>query len=359
MTALNVAFFFIGGDKTGHIEAADALMLPDSGLRGANFFAQESDIKVSLVGAHALETRLPRVLRKILPMSLVQLAFIPRLMRYDAVIASDGFLLGYAVSLLTRLTRRKAAWIFVAINSSVLIRRHEHHAVRRALLKRAWRSYAAIVCLSKVQKEDLERFGIPSTLLHEIRFGTDARYFTPAFRKEGEYILSVGKDLGRDYQTLLAAAKETGLPVRVIAAPKNIPLGTAIPENVTLSYNLPLEELRDAYARARLFVVASLPEGTEAGTDCSGQTVILEAMAVGVPGLATRRDWLAEYFTEGEEYVAVPPLDAPALARRMRELWGDEELAEGVGRAGSAKVRRDYTSAAFAGARLRLVRSVV
>jgi glycosyltransferase involved in cell wall biosynthesis len=227
------------------------------------------------------------------------------------------------------------------------------------VLRHVWRSYAAIVCLSKEQRSDLERFGIPAHLLHVLPFGIDTRYFAPAFRKDGEYILSVGKDLGRDYATLFAAAAEANLPLKVIAAQKNIPAGTHIPENVDLSYNLPLTQLREVYGRARFLVVASLPTGAAEGTDCSGQTVILEALAMGVPVLATRRPWLDEYFVEGEEYYGVPPQDTHALADALGRLDGDAGLRGRLGRAGCAKVRAQYSSEQFAGALLRLVRSVV
>ena len=317
--------------------------LPDSGLRGANFFAERSDWQVDTISTEHFEMSLPRFVRKALPMSLLQLLMVPRLLRYDVVIASDAFLLGALVSILGR-TR----WIYVVINSGVLISRHRHHPVRSALLRFCLSRFAAIVCLAELQQEELIHFGITPEKTSLIRFGIDTRYFSGAEGAvEGATIISIGKDISRDFLTLLAAAALCSFPVEIFASRKNIPPDTAIPANATIGYDaLPLEGLRSAYARAR-FIVVSLFSEQEFGGDPSGQTVVLEALAMGRAVLVTDRPWLKEYLRDSD-YLGVRAGDPAALAAAMEELWGNALLRDALGRAGQETVRRRYSSERFA-----------
>lgn len=336
-----VAFFFIGADRRALVEEVARGAAPDSMLRGANFFALREGWQVDTISTEQFEKRLPRLIRRMLPMSLAHLVFVPQLLRYDAVIASDAFLVGALVSLFG-----KTKWVYVAINSSVLMKRHAWHPLKRAILRFAWSRFAAIVCLSRTQQEDLSRFGIRRELLHEIRFGVDTEYFTR--RPEGVSILSVGKDLGRDYATLLQAAARTRLPIEIVTAPKNLPRTTALPPNVTVRYEVPLAQLREAYARAKIIVVVSLPEESAAGADCSGQIVILEALAMGRAVIATSRAWLSEYLEPGQDFCEVPAQDPGALARAIEKLWGEEALRARLRESGARKVANEYSSKRFA-----------
>ena len=325
------------------MEAVKRGELPDSGLRGANFFARRDDWEVDTISTEHFEKSLPRFVRRALPMSLLQLFMVPRLLRYDVVIASDAFLLGALVSILGR-----TKWVYVVINSGVLIRRHARHPVRSALLRFCWSRFAAIVCLAELQQKELIRFGITPEQTSLIRFGIDTRYFSGSEGAvEGATIISIGKDISRDFVTLLAAAKLCSFPIEIFASRKNIPPDTAIPANVTVGYDaLPLEGLRAAYARAR-FIVVSLFSEEAFGGDPSGQTVVLEALAMGRAVLVTERSWLKEYLRESD-YLAVPPDDPAALAQAMETLWRDEPLRARLGTAGQETVRRLYSSERFA-----------
>jgi len=335
------------------IEAVRRGELPDSGLRGANFFAERSDWQVDTISTEHFEKSLPRFVRRVLPMSLLQLCFVPRLLRYDAVIASDAFFLGALVSTLGR-TR----WIYVVINSGVLIRRHVRHPLRSALLRFCWSRFAAIVCLAEMQQKELIQFGIKPEKISLIRFGIDTRYFSGAVGTvEGATIISIGKDISRDYVTLLRAARLCSFPIEIFASRKNIPPDTEIPVNVTLGYDALLEGLRATYARARFIVVSLFPEQAFGG-DPSGQTVVLEALAMGRAVLVTERPWLKEYLRDSD-YLGVPAEDPAALAAAMEELWRNAPFRDGLGQAGQETVRRLYSSERFASNLMALTERVI
>ena len=88
-----------------------------------------------------------------------------------------------------------------------------------------------------------------------------------------------------------------------------------------------IEELR----RASVFVLASIEEGLA--------LVIAQAMACGLPVIATEATGVRELITDGVEGIVVPdPRDAQILAEAMDFLLADSERAQAMGAAGRRRV---------------------
>lgn len=296
----------------------------------------------------------------VFPKSIRAIAFIPRLLRYDFVISQDNLLLGYVVSQCARLFRLKTRWLYVAIHSSTLMRRHAAHPVRLFLFKKFWASYARIICISSEQLEDFIRFGIPRTHLVYMPFGVDADFFQPTdISHEEDLIVSVGRDSGRDYTTLFNAAERTDHSFVVVAAQKNIPSDRPIPANISVLYNQSLAEVRTLYECARIVVIVSKDAHVPDGSDCSGQTVILDALAAGKAVIATHRSWIADYFIPGQDLVVVPPNNPEALVHAIDDLLGDAEKRKCLAASGHGKVVAHYTTKNFAKALRTLMDSVL
>lgn len=296
----------------------------------------------------------------VFPKSIQSLLLIPRLLKYDFIIAQDNFLLGYIVSLCSRAFRLKARWLYVAIHSSTLMRRYASHPVRLFLFKKFWTSYARIVCISTEQLEDFARLGIPREHLVFVPFGVDASFFQPTDASlEEDLIVSVGRDAGRDYATLFKVAERTPYPFVVVAGHKNIPPDMSVPKNVSLLYDQSLVTIRNLYARARLVVVVSKDSSVPDGSDCSGQTVILDALAAGKEVIATHRSWINDYFVPNQDLVVVQPNDPGALAQAISSLSQDVEKRERLATSGHAKVVAHYTTKAFAEALIKLMDSPI
>jgi colanic acid/amylovoran biosynthesis glycosyltransferase len=66
--------------------------------------------------------------------------------------------------------------------------------------------------------------------------------------------------------------------------------------------------------------------------------VMMEAMAMAVPVIATRAGGVAEIVTDGVDGLMVPPGDALALAQAIHSLGGDPERATALGAAGRRSV---------------------
>lgn len=345
---MKILFLFSGAANRRHILGETVRgENADTALRGANYISEAEFIDVE----ETVRSMVPAWFYRLLPWQARSIVLYPRMFVYDVIIAQDDLLLGYFISLSARLLRKKTRWFCIVVNSSVLIRRHAAHPVRLFMLKTFWRSYARIICLSHKQIEDLVRIGVPRERLVFIPFGIDVDFYASAnSAREEDFIVSVGRDPGRDYPTLLEMTKRSKYKLVIVAAHKNLPTDTPLPPNVSVRYDLSLTEIRHLYARAKMVVVASKNEDIPEGSDCSGQTVILDAMAAGKAVVATERSWIKDYFTPGDELAVVPPHDPDALAAAIEHLWNNAQERLRMMLAGRAKVRKTYTTKMFAAA---------
>jgi glycosyltransferase involved in cell wall biosynthesis len=94
------------------------------------------------------------------------------------------------------------------------------------------------------------------------------------------------------------------------------------------------DELRKKYATANLFLFPSRHEGMP--------NAVLEAMASGLPVIATRIAGNEDLVEDGRTGVLVPVEDVEALQQALRELLNDAEKRESMGRAGRARVEQMY-----------------
>ncbi len=267
----------------------------------------------------------------------------------DTIVASDisrslcilGFLRSVTAGMFGPRT------FLICINTSSVIRKNEGK-MRLRFLQMCWRSYSGLVCLARFQMEDLERMGVASHRLAFIPLGIDTTFMRAAGApQKGDYILSVGHDAGRDYQYLLRIAHLVPYPIRIIAREKNIPRDTVLPANVQVEYDIPITEVRARILRAR-FVVVPTKEDAVGASDCSGQTVVLQALAAGVPVCASIRPWVRDYLKEGEDFCALPDSNEQAAADVLNELWGDESKRDALAACGQRTVEERFTTSAFA-----------
>jgi glycosyltransferase involved in cell wall biosynthesis len=87
-------------------------------------------------------------------------------------------------------------------------------------------------------------------------------------------------------------------------------------------------------ARARLFALSSLTEGIS--------LTLLEAMARGLPVVATRVGGNVEVVAEGQTGLLVPARNPAALADALGRLWADAGECTRLGRAGRQRVEQHF-----------------
>jgi glycosyltransferase involved in cell wall biosynthesis len=94
-------------------------------------------------------------------------------------------------------------------------------------------------------------------------------------------------------------------------------------------------DLLSCFARWDVFVQPSLEEAFGLAA--------LEAMAAGLPVVATAVGGLLELIEDGRTGWLVPPADPQALAKRLRELLRDREQRRTLGAAGQARARQNFS----------------
>jgi glycosyltransferase involved in cell wall biosynthesis len=106
------------------------------------------------------------------------------------------------------------------------------------------------------------------------------------------------------------------------------------------------EDVAQILARADVFVLSSRSEGMPMSA--------LEAMAAGLPVVATAVGGVPELVVDGETGFLVPPGDAPALSRALDRILGDPDLRRRLGEAGRQRAGGMFALPEWQAAHLRL-----
>jgi colanic acid/amylovoran biosynthesis glycosyltransferase len=103
----------------------------------------------------------------------------------------------------------------------------------------------------------------------------------------------------------------------------------------------PQHELRGRLASANVFVLPSVPE-PDGGMD-NLPTVIMEAMATGLPVVSTRIGGIPEMVVENETGFLVQPNDVMALADAIEKVTNDRSLGQRLGQAGYERAQKLFS----------------
>jgi glycosyltransferase involved in cell wall biosynthesis len=229
--------------------------------------------------------------------------------------------------------------------------------VRRRLLVASLRRTARVVCLGPSQRDELLELtdldpGHADVALH----GVDEHFFAPAEEPRERLVIAIGRDLARDYETLVRATRTIDARVVFVVLRRNLE-GIDVPANVDVRERIPYSELRDLYRRAGVAVVALRPADYPYGSEGSGVSAVLEAQASATPLVATDRPIIRDYVRDGESGLIVPPEDPPALRSAIVRALDDRDLADALGRAGRRRVEEQHTMDDMAARLAPLVRA--
>jgi glycosyltransferase involved in cell wall biosynthesis len=209
--------------------------------------------------------------------------------------------------------------------------------VKYAFMRWCFRSVHLCVCSSRPEAEFyLRAFGWPKDKVAFVPFHTDPAFVKRADAGEELFAVAAGRTF-RDYPTLLEAARRgLDLPVTIVAGRSGFGT-TPVPDGVTVKYDIPLPDLIALMARAAI-VVLPLTE-REIST---GQSVLLEAMAMGKPVVVTRVNGTVDYIDHLRTGMLVPPNDPDAMRDAINQLAADPDLRRRIGAAGREQVLEQY-----------------
>lgn len=211
-----------------------------------------------------------------------------------------------------------------------------------AAVRRSLAAVDALLFFSSNQAAIFEReLGLDPARLVHVPFGIDQRFFTPPGASfDDGCILAVGRDHSRDYPLLIEAVRGSGMRLRLVG-PISDRLG-ALPAEVEWIPHLDHLAYREALSLA---AVVAVP--TSAPAYPGGQTVVLEAMAMGKAVVVTDSPAMRDYVCPGVTGELVPRGDAGALARALRGLIDDPERRHRLGRAGREAVESRFNDEAM------------
>ncbi len=180
-----------------------------------------------------------------------------------------------------------------------------------------------------------QRFSLPQGRVRFLPFHTDIIEPRMVAGTE-DFILSVGKT-GRDYTTLASAVKDIDTKVVVVSDAESIK-GIKFSPNVEVLSDIPYHQYLNLLERCRIVVVPlkKLVKST-------GQVVILEAMGLGKPVIATLTTGTVDYIKDGVNGLLVPVEDSEALRSGIKRLVSDPELLNNIASNALKSVRENYT----------------
>lgn len=295
------------------------------------------------------------LLRRLLGFRVVHALSYFSTLGYDAVIGSTLF---YAL-VLQKIWRTRTRYLYLNFSLTRFIYTRRSHLAKwfvAWVLDRA----DAIISPSQVQSNFLKH-ALPgySGKLAVVPLGVDEKYYLPHYEGREDFILAVGRDNGRDYATAIEAARR--LPQErfvIVCSRRNLTGITDIPPNVSVVYDAPLSEVRGLYYRARLMLLITHNDSFGDGSDCSGQTVLLDAMASGLPVIASRKKYIHEYVKDGEEALLVNFYDPEDIMAKLFMLK-DPLLALRLARAARTRVETEFSTHKMAERLYRILTDVL
>ena len=204
---------------------------------------------------------------------------------------------------------------------------------KRRIYRWLYRHVDAVIVFSENQRAILgSALGIPADRITVAAFGIDRDELAPLETAEDGTVLAVGRDAGRDWPTLFAAVDGTGWCLTVACRASQM-AGLAPPREVTVVGYVERARYLELLAAASVVVIA-----TKDFAYPTGQSVLLEAMAMGKACVVTGTEAMADYAINGQNCVTVPVGDERALREAIRLLLEDESRRAALGEAASALV---------------------
>lgn len=182
-----------------------------------------------------------------------------------------------------------------------------------------------------------------------VAMGVDREYYKPHYDDRSKFYLSVGRDNARDYKTIIdVARKMPNEEFHLVCLPRNIKDIPNIPSNVFIHINIPRVKLDELYRNARALLLIMHNDTYVEGSDSSGPTVLLEAMAIGLPIIASKKEYLRDYIKHGEDALLVDFYDVDAIIKSINS-FSDESFRTKLAINSRHKVDKIFNTKEMAG----------
>jgi glycosyltransferase involved in cell wall biosynthesis len=266
-----------------------------------------------------------------------------------------------------------AAWTARALaGCSYSFTAHAHDIFRdQSLLPRLMADARFVVTISEYNRRFLERHNPAGTPVHVVHCGVDPAGWPVRLRampREGPVrVLCVAAlEEKKGHRVLLRALADGGPHLARaelhLAGPgplrgelEELARTLGLGDRVRFHGALSEPEVAALLDRADVFVLASIVE--RSGFMEGIPVALVEALAVGVPVVATRLSGVPELVRDGETGLLAEPGDAASLAAALERAIAEPDAARRRAGAGRALVEREFDAAASAARIAELIRS--
>lgn len=208
------------------------------------------------------------------------------------------------------------------------------------IIERELREYEVadrILIPSEPAKSSFIRRGVNPAKLVKVPYGVDITAFTPSREPAPPgaivSVATVGMQKGHHYLVEAFRSLSPGSASLALVGPVDEGWGDRLGlsrGDVRAIGAVPRNRVVDEMQRASIFVLASVHEGLA--------LVMAQAMACGLPVVATEATGVRELVTDGVEGLIVAPGDTEALAEALEQLLADPERVRDMGRAARRRV---------------------
>lgn len=225
---------------------------------------------------------------------------------------------------------------------------------------KAWGMYAelfegaaAIIAVSRHMERTLVAMGAPADKVHYLPYGIDVSAFTPS-RPDiiPPHLLAVGRFVAKKAPLVTLAAfcevlkQHPAAELTMIGdgpqreACQQLIAAWGMQDRVHLPGVATPAEVKAQMQRSAAFVQHSTvaANGDSEGTPLA----VLEAMACGLPIVATRHAGIADVVMDGQQGLLCDELDLAGMARNMATILNDPVMASAMGSAARKKVEMDH-----------------
>jgi len=219
------------------------------------------------------------------------------------------------------------------------------HKLAAPLLHVIWRDASAVIANSRGLHDLASAFDrtvdisiIPNGVDLEKYCASDRDWSKPCLLSVGRVVYQKGFDLGL---RALAGLKDIEWEWRIAGDGPQLPVLQAMAKDHGLQDRISFlgwqtaEQLKEQYAAANLFLFPSRHEGMP--------NAVLEAMASGLPVIATRIAGNEELVLDGESGALVPAEDVDSLRESLRPLLVQKEMRERMGIAARRRVEQFFS----------------
>ena len=199
------------------------------------------------------------------------------------------------------------------------------------------RADSVLTLSSYAQKPLIDTFKVPPGKLKTFYFGVDIDYWRPGASGEKEnFVLSVGNDMNRDYDTLVDAIPEN-MDLIIVTSRK---VDTKGKPNIKVVSGIPDSELRNLYQTCMVTVIPSIKVEYESpGLSCA-----LQAMACKAPVLISDSPCHREYFVENEHIYYYEPENCPSLKHKLRQITDNYQESLGIAEQAYRLLNENFTT---------------